>query len=147
VAPVDSAKLRSHVDYVRSNVRKLEQLRKSGRTQFLEDDMAQAAAARWLQTTIEAVIDMGNHIVAREGLGVPRAYSETMEIMLREGVLPDDRRDAFLAMVRFRNRVVHLYDEVHPDDIWTIIEHDLGDFDVFIAAIATRYFDKPSLPR
>jgi uncharacterized protein YutE (UPF0331/DUF86 family) len=147
VAPVDSAKLRSHVDYVRSNVRKLEQLRESGRTRFLDDDMAQAAAARWLQTTIEAVIDMANHIVAREGLGVPRAYSETMEILLREGVLPDDRRDAFLAMVRFRNRVVHLYDEVHPDEVWHILEDDLGDFDAFIAAIAARYFDQPSVPQ
>ena len=146
MAPVDSAKLRSHVDYVRANVRKLEQLRESGRTQFLDDDMAQAAAARWLQTTIEAMIDMANHIVAREGLGVPRAYSETMEILLRAGVLPDDRRDAFLAMVRFRNRVVHLYDEVFPDDIWNIIEGDLGDFDVFIEAIAARYFDQQSAP-
>ncbi len=147
MAPVDSAKLRSHVDYIRRSVRKLEQLRKSGRTQFLDDDMAQAAAARWLQTTIEAVIDMANHIVAREGLGVPRAYSETMEILLREGVLPDDRRDAFLAMVRFRNRVVHLYDEVHPDEVWNILEHDLADFDIFIAAIASRYFDQRSRPQ
>lgn len=146
MTPVDSAKLRSHVDYVRANVRKLEQLRESGRAQFLDDDVAQAAAARWLQTAIEAMIDMANHIIAREGLGVPRAYSETMEILLREGVLPGDRRDAYLAMVRFRNRIVHLYDEVDPEGIWTIIEDDLSDFDAFIAAIAARYFKEPLKP-
>jgi uncharacterized protein YutE (UPF0331/DUF86 family) len=145
--PVDHDKLRSHVDYVRGNLRRLEQLRESGRAQFLDDDVAQAAAARWLQTAVEAMIDMANHIIAREGLGVPRAYSETMEILLREGVLPGDRRDAFLAMVRFRNRVVHLYDEVDPEGIWTIIEDDLGDFDAFIAAIAARYFKEPLNPQ
>ncbi len=139
MAPVDRTKLRSHIDFVRSNVRNLELLRGDGREAFLGDDKSQAAAARWLQTAIEAMIDIANHVVAREGLGVPRAYSETIEILVREGVLPADRREAFLAMVRFRNRVVHLYDEVAPDEVWRILEDDLGDFDAFIAAIASRY--------
>jgi len=86
------------------------------------------------------MIDIANHVIAREGLGVPRAYSETMEILVEEEILPGDRRDNFLAMVRFRNRVVHLYDEVHPDEIWNIIDSDLGDFDAFIAAVVARYF-------
>jgi uncharacterized protein YutE (UPF0331/DUF86 family) len=140
VAPVDRSKLRSHVDFVRGNLRRLEEMRGAGRSTFLQEEVAQAAATRWLQTAIEALIDIANHVVAREGLGVPRAYSETMEILVREGVLPADRRGSFLAMVRFRNRVVHLYDAVDPEEIWRILEEDLGDFDAFIAAIAGRYF-------
>jgi len=140
VAPVDRAKLRSHLDFVRGNVRRLEQIRSGGRPAFLEDEVSQAAVARWLQTAIEALIDIANHVIAREGMGVPRAYSETMEILIREEVLPNDRREAFLAMVRFRNRIVHLYDEVHPDEVWSILDNDLGDFDAFITAVVTRYF-------
>jgi len=37
--PVDHDKLRSHVDYVRGNLRRLEQLRESGRAQFLDDEV------------------------------------------------------------------------------------------------------------
>lgn len=140
MAPVDLAKLRSHVDFVRQTVGKLEHLRGAGREAFLRDEVSQAAATRWLQTAVEAMIDIANHVIAREGLGVPRAYSETMEILVRTGVLPEEHEPAFLAMVRFRNRVVHLYDEVDVLEIWRIPEEDLGDFDVFIAAIATRYF-------
>jgi uncharacterized protein YutE (UPF0331/DUF86 family) len=140
VAPVDRSKLRSHVDFVRGNLRRLEEVRDAGQSSFLSDETAQAAATRWLQTAVEALIDIANHVVAREGLGVPRAYSETMEILVREEVLPADRRDRFLAMVRFRNRAVHLYDAVDPEEIWRILEGDLGDFDAFIAAIAERYF-------
>lgn len=139
MAPVDRTKLRSHLDFVRSNLRKLERIHDGRQSAFLEDEVAQAAAARWLQTAIEAVIDIANHVIAREGLGVPRAYSETMEILIREGVLPSDRREAFLAMVRFRNRVVHLYDEVQAEEIWSILDSDLGDFDAFIAAIVARF--------
>ena len=141
MAPVDRSKLRSHLDFVRGNVRKLEQLRNEGRQAFLGDDRSQAAATRWLQTAIEAVIDTANHVIAREGLGVPRAYSEAIEILVREAVLPTEHREAYLAMVRFRNRVVHLYDEVAPAEVWRIIEDDLGDFDAFISAIASRYLE------
>ena len=140
MAPVDHGKLRSHVDFVRSTVRKLEQLRAVGRDAFMSDEVAQAAATRWLQTAVEALIDMANHVIAREGLGVPRAYSDAMEILVRERILPAERRDTFLAMVRFRNRAVHLYDEVGADEIWRILQEDLGDFDVFIRAIVVRYF-------
>lgn len=140
MAPVDRTKLRSHMDFLRGNVRRLEQLHAGGRSAFLDSDVSQAAATRWLQTAVEAMIDIANHVIAREGLGVPRAYSETMEILTREKVLPSDRREAFLAMVRFRNRVVHLYDEVHPDEIWSILDSDLGDFEAFIGAVVARYF-------
>lgn len=140
MAPVDRSKLRSHIDFVRGNLRRLEEIRGAGRSSFLSDELAQAAATRWLQTAVEALIDIANHVVAREGLGVPRAYSETMEILVREAVLPTDRRDSFLAMVRFRNRVVHLYDAVDSEEIWRILQEDLGDFEAFIAAIAARYF-------
>lgn len=140
MAPVDRSKLRSHIDFVRGNLRRLTEIRGAGRSSFLRDELAQAAATRWLQTAVEALIDIANHVVAREGLGVPRAYSETMEILVREAVLPTDRRDSFLAMVRFRNRVVHLYDAVDSEEIWRILQEDLGDFEAFIAAIAARYF-------
>lgn len=140
MAPIDLTKLRSHIDFVRANLRRLETLHERGREEFLADDIAQAAATRWLQTSIEALVDIANHIIAREGLGVPRAYSETVEILTREGVLPPGRRDALLSMVRFRNRIVHLYDEVSSEEIWRIIENDLADFDAFISAIASRYF-------
>jgi uncharacterized protein YutE (UPF0331/DUF86 family) len=140
VAPIDLTKLRSHIDFVRANLRRLEVVHERGREEFLADEIAQAAATRWLQTSIEALVDISNHIIAREGLGVPRAYADTVQILVREGVLPPDRRDALLSMVRFRNRIVHLYDEVSSEEIWQILDHDLGDFEAFISAIAARYF-------
>lgn len=72
MAPVDLAKLRSHVDFVRQTVGELEHLRGAGREAFLRDEVSQAAATRWLQTAVEAMIDIANHVIAREGLGVTR---------------------------------------------------------------------------
>jgi|GEM_PF-3609754 len=43
-------------------------------------------------------------------------------------------------MVRLGNRAVHLYAEIDPPEIWTIIQEHLGDFEVVIEALVQRYF-------
>lgn len=117
MAPVDREKLRSHLDHLRGDLRRLERIRDEGRSVFLEDEVAQAAETRRLQNAVEAMIDIANHVIAREGLGVPKASADSKEILVREGVLPADYRDTLVATVRFRNRVVHLYDQVDAEDI------------------------------
>jgi len=74
----------------------------------------QTAAVRYLHTAIESMIDIANHVVARRGL-----------------------------MVAFRNRAVHLYDEIDADEVYEILTERLGDFDDFVSAIATRFFTSP----
>lgn len=139
MAPVDPDKLRHHLDYARSNVRHLERIRVEGREAFLAEERTQIAAVRWLQTAIEALLDCGHHVIAREGLGIPRQYSDTVVLLVDAGILPKQDRDVFVSMVRFRNRAVHLYDEIASEEVWKIIEEHLDDFDRFIGAIAGRY--------
>lgn len=85
---------------------------------------------------------MANHIVAREGLGTPTTYQEAVDLLVEHGVLPGQKSDAFRAMVRFRNRAVHLYDEVDAEEVHAILDADLDDFEVFIRAIVARYFEE-----
>jgi uncharacterized protein YutE (UPF0331/DUF86 family) len=139
MAPVDSDKVRHHVQYVRSNLPKLRQLRDEGREAFTSRSVNEAAAVHLLQTSIAALIDIANHVIAREGLGIPRSYADTVKILTDEKILPAERRDTFLKMVRFRNRAVHLYDEIDPGEVFTILENDLDDFEAFLAPIIERY--------
>lgn len=86
-------------------------------------------------------MDTANHIVAREGLGLPKTYRESIELLLRENILPAEKAADFANMVKFLNRAVHLYDEIDPGEAFAILENDLGDFEVFIRAITSRYFE------
>ncbi len=139
MAPVDPDKLRHHLDYARSNVRHLERVRAEGRDAFLADERTQMATVRWLQTAIEALLDSGHHVIAREGLGIPRQYSDTIVLLAKAGILPAEQRDTYVSMVRFRNRAVHLYDEIASEEVWKIVDEHLGDFETFIGAVAGRY--------
>ena len=89
---------------------------------------------------IEAMLDTANHIIAREGLTVPGSYREAMETLVREKILPASQRENFLRMTSFRNRVVHLYDQIDPVEVYGILEGHLGDFESFLGAISRRYF-------
>ena len=73
MAPVDLDKLRSHVDFVRANLRRLEAVRGRGRDGFLANEMAPAAATRWLQTAVEAILGIATHVIARETYHTPFA--------------------------------------------------------------------------
>ncbi len=38
-------------------------------------------------------------------------------------------------MAKYRNRLVHFYAQISPEELYKIIQEDLGDFDVFLAAV------------
>ena len=142
--PPDLDKLRDKIQFIRTQVDSLETARRRGREAFLQDGTLQTATIRWIQVAVEAMLDAANHIVAREGLGVPRTYRESMQLLVDARILPHDRAGVFEKMVGFRNRAVHIYDEINPDEVWTIIATELDDFEAFVRAIVTKYFDSPA---
>lgn len=137
---VDPDRLRPRIQHVRERLRRLRNIRDRGRESFLDDVLLQDAAVRNLQTSVEALLDMANHIVSREALGTPRSYREAVDLLVEDGVLPAEKSDAFRAMVRFRNRAVHLYDEVDADEVYGILENDLDDVELFVRGVVERYF-------
>ena len=38
-------------------------------------------------------------------------------------------------LAKYRNRLVHFYAEISPAELYDILQKDLGDFDIFLAAI------------
>jgi uncharacterized protein YutE (UPF0331/DUF86 family) len=113
---VDRDKVRSKLQFIRDAVRQLEEIRARGEDALLTEPILEAAATRNLQVAIEAVLDIANHVIAREGLGLPTSYRNALEILLRKRILPAERSEDLLQMVSFRNRAVHLYDEIDPEE-------------------------------
>jgi len=144
MAPVDSEKLRHHLDHARRSLERLQRVRDEGEEAFLADEMVQDATVRMLQVAIEALLDSGHHVIAREGLGIPRQYADTVKLLIEADILPREHQESFLRMVKFRNRAVHLYDEIDSPEVFDILQHHLSDIELFIGAIAGRYLAPPS---
>jgi len=137
--PVDLEKIRQKLQFMRKNLRELQQFAVMDLKQFENNSLYEAAATRMLQITIEALLDICTHIIAREGWGLPKTYVESIEMAVYHGLIPNDFLDIYRAMARFRNRVVHIYDDIEAEEIHKIIKNHLDDFRPFMENVIKKY--------
>lgn len=102
---------------------------------FLADPYKIAAAKYFLVISIEAAIDMCNHVISRNKLRVPEDYADTFNVMAEVGVFEEDFVDRLSKMARFRNRLVHIYWEVNDELIYSVIGEHIKDMERFTESI------------
>lgn len=137
---VNNDKIRQKINILQKNIKFLDSLRQIPFDEFLADPRNYLSATRILQISVEAMIDIANHIIARENLGIPQSYHDAIKILSREDYLPKDKEATFRAMIRFRNRAVHMYDEINEEEIYRIICENLSDFQEYMDSIIKRCF-------
>lgn len=137
---VDRVKLRQKIAFIEKNLRLLENLRNVPFEEFDQDSVNFNAAVRLLQISIESMLDIANHIVARERLGMPNTYAESFDFLASGKVITSEYASRVKSMVRFRNRAVHLYMDMSEKEVYNILQHHLDDFREFILQVVARYF-------
>jgi uncharacterized protein YutE (UPF0331/DUF86 family) len=101
-------------DFIRENLERLDAIEQSSFERFSSDPRNLDSALYRLQTTIQALIDIGSYVTASLGLPTPEHSRDILEALERAGHLPPGSVARFAPMFAFRNRVVHLYDRVEP---------------------------------
>lgn len=81
---------------------------------------------------------MGQHLIRREGLGVPQSARDVFELLHRGGWLEASLLPVMKNMVGFRNIAVHEYQTLQLPIMVAIIMQHLGDFVLFSSAILRR---------
>ncbi len=81
-----------------------------------------------LQISIETCINIGNYIISKENLGIPKDYADTFRIMQSNSIISENLLKKLILMTRFRNRLVHLYWDVDDKLVFEIIRNDVEDF-------------------
>jgi uncharacterized protein YutE (UPF0331/DUF86 family) len=109
----------------------LRQLALTPRDEFVGDFVRLGSAKYYLQTAIEACLDLAQHLIASQGWRTPQTYADTFDVLAEHGVVPPHFLPALRSMARFRNRLVHLYWEVDPAVIYDLLQNNLSDFDTY----------------
>jgi len=93
-------------------------------------------ASYWLRLGIEAVLTIATHILSRlPQNGKDKDYTQVLISLGDYGVIPQEFAQKIRGMAGYRNRLVHLYWEVKPEEILGIIKENLNDFEEFIKHI------------
>jgi uncharacterized protein YutE (UPF0331/DUF86 family) len=136
---VDPELIAPRIAKIRVELRHLARLETVSRAEFLASSIEQHAVERELQIVIEACLDIGHHVISREGLRRPGDYREVFAILYEAGIIERDLGRRLEDMASFRNRLVHGYLDVEPDRVYEIARNELGDVEAFVARIVTRY--------
>jgi uncharacterized protein YutE (UPF0331/DUF86 family) len=135
---VDELRLLRLLDRLRQEIAHLRRLADYPVEQLLGDPDRVAAAKYYLVVSIEICIDVGEHIIASEGLPTPGTYGEVFATLGAGGYLPSDKIEDYRRMAGFRNLLVHDYADVDDSRVIEIIRNQLGDFDLFAQAVAAK---------
>lgn len=121
------ADLADKAAFVRISLDELAAIPQESLEAFLADRRNLPSALHWLQTAIQALIDIGLLLVSSKGLPTPRSSAEVLERLEAAGLLPSGSASRFLPIIGFRNRVVHLYDRIDPQIVHRIVSEDRRD--------------------
>jgi uncharacterized protein YutE (UPF0331/DUF86 family) len=96
-------------------------------SQFTQDARNVAAAESYLRRALEALLDLGRHILAK---GFNLAVSEYKEIparLQRVGILSEKEARLMAEMAGYRNRLVHFYVYVFTEELFEICASQVTD--------------------
>jgi uncharacterized protein YutE (UPF0331/DUF86 family) len=113
--------------WIKEMIKALQDLPIQNRQKFLSNKHTIAAAESYLRRSLEALFDIGRHILARR-FGAPvTEYKEIAQSLLERKILQKKEADTLRQMAGYRNRMVHFYHEISPEELQEICAHHLDD--------------------
>lgn len=107
-------------------------------TTFASDFTRQDAAILNIQRACEAALDMGQHLIRRERLGLPQSARDIFTLLAQGGWIEASLADGLKRMVGFRNIAVHDYQTLQLAVTIAILENHLDDFLLYSRALILR---------
>ena len=105
---------------------------------FLTDFTRQDAAILNVQRACEAVLDMGQHLVRREKLGVPQSARDVFALLVQGQWIEAPLADELKRMVAFRTIAVHDYQNLLLPILVNVITQHLNEFLEFTRIVLKR---------
>jgi len=102
---------------------------------FRADPRNVASAESYLRRALEALLDLGRHILAKGFGQVVVEYKDIARVLERVGVLDREQGTLLQQLAGYRNRLVHFYHEVSEQELYDISTRQVGDIDTILAAL------------
>ena len=102
---------------------------------FHSDPRNAAAAESHLRRALEALLDLGRHILAKCFGRAVTEYKDVARVLIEVGVLDDQYGTVLRHLAGYRNRLVHFYHEVTETELYEICTSEVEDVAAVLAAI------------
>ena len=121
--------VRKKLEVIEDEINFLKEIQKLNINEFQRDLRNLKSTCRSLQNAIQALIDLGNHIISSLNLGKPEIYEDIPILLFENKVITKSFKEKFIYMIKFRNFLVHEYDRVNPLRIYKILKENIDDIE------------------
>jgi uncharacterized protein YutE (UPF0331/DUF86 family) len=112
---------------------------------FQDDRRNPAAAKSYLRRALEALFDLGRHILAKGFGQAVSEYKEIARVLVQRRVLSEEEGKILFKIVGYRNRMVHFYQEISNQELFEICTKDLNDVETLLSSILKWVKGHPEL--
>ncbi len=102
---------------------------------YIVDVRMQRFVERTLQIAVEACLDVAHHIISDEGWREPSSYADAFVVLAENSVISDADAKTYRLMAQFRNKIVHYYEKVDPEQVFAVFVGHLDDFDGYVECV------------
>ncbi len=110
---------------------------------FVSDSRNIAAAESYLRRSIEALLDLGRHILAKGFAVAVTEYKEIGSTLTKEKVLTDDQGALLRQIAGYRNRMVHFYHEITHKELYLLCTQNLQDIETIMETMVFWLRENP----
>lgn len=132
---LDPNTIRFRLDLILDYLNELRPLAALTLDEFLSDRYKTRAAERVLEITIQAALDINNHLLKEQFKVVRKSNSDGFLELRKFNVLPSQLAQDMHESGGFRNRLAHHYYAVDPEIVFQIIFEALNQYPEYIQQI------------
>ncbi|MFV9511569.1 type VII toxin-antitoxin system HepT family RNase toxin [Tepidibacillus sp. LV47] len=112
---VNTKRIDKILDYMKNVLEIVKPLTILSFEEFIQDSIVVLAAERAVHIAIESIVDVGNYLIDGFIMRDPGSYTDIIEILRDERVLPDQDAEILKEFVAYRKLLVHDYTENDPE--------------------------------
>lgn len=113
----------------------LKDIQKVNRRSFLKDYHFFGATERYLQLSIEIVLDISKLLIIAYDLPRPENNEEIFESLKDKKIISMKLFEKMKDIYGFRNVLVHVYEKINRNTVYDKLQNNLSDFQEFKKAI------------
>ncbi len=126
-ANVDRKVITQRAAWIREMMGALGELPLKNKKSFIRNRRNVAAAESYLRRSLEALFDIGRHILAKRFAFAATEYKEIAGGLLEKQILSEDEAELMRKMAGYRNPMVHFYHEITPEELHEICLNHLDE--------------------
>ncbi|NCO82957.1 MAG: hypothetical protein COZ31_10935 [Nitrospirae bacterium CG_4_10_14_3_um_filter_44_29] len=136
IANLNTARVLELLRFIEACLKELKPFSTVSVGEFLRDKKNPPFVESYLRRALEAVFDIGRHILAKTYGFKEIEYKVIAKELGERGIISRELSDTLYVMAGYRNRMVHFYREITPEELYSIAINNLKDFETFTKEIA-----------